>query len=528
MVRGIAAATLLLAASSAAQSYRFSVPDFMCVTALESTGTLSIYYEITFECEPGAHEIDIVDIGLPVEGYDRSSFSAEIDGHGIDDIRESTVLPIGIEVHLGSESIAPGRTGVLEVSGSVDGVVFRDTTDPSRASLEFTPTWFDPSLLTGTSDFLLRFMFPPGADSAGVAYTRMPFTSAYAYEGRMVYEWETERQVSSQYLVGVSFPGNLVTCEILDSSPAGGAGPITHAQGSHGETGACCVVGAIPAILLGAGLLAALSARKRRQQYLKPSLGVEGVGIKRGLTVPQVGMLLGEKLDRVMILVVHGLLRKGALSLSGEDGKMTFEKPIPSMEGLQEYEKVFLSAVKPGRTGKDALDPAKLREMFVGMVRDVEERMKGFSLKETREYYRSIMTQAWEQVRAAGSESVSAVLSEQLPWLLLENRIDERTRQMPELRSILIYPVNMGGHYRPLVQSGGGMTIGQFCSNVAGGLEHMASGFVGSFDGIAASVTSVTNPVPVSRSYGSSHSGGGCACACACAGCACACAGGGR
>ena len=41
-----------------------------------------------------------------------------------------------------------------------------------------------------------------------------------------------------------------------------------------------------------------------------------------------------------------------------------------------------------------------LQDMMVALVKSVSEKMKGFSRKETQDYYKNIMEQAWAQVEA--------------------------------------------------------------------------------------------------------------------------------
>ena len=520
----------LLAACASAQSYSFSVPSFVCNASLEADGTLLVYYEIVFECAPGAHAIDIVDIGFPTDSYERSSVAAAMDGAQVTDIRESSYIPIGVEIHLGDRSIQPGRSGTLTLSGRNPGMVYRDPSSPDRAALEFSPTWFDGSLLSGTSRFVLRFQFPPGADSASVQYFGRPFSSAYSAEGRMIYEWDADRAVSSEYMIGVSFPAGLVSCRIQDVPPAVTAKTRTSAGGGSAGGAAfapLCMGVALPVGMILLVVVAVRNSRKRRVQYMPPTIGVEGVGIKRGLTAPQASMLLEQPLDRVLRLVIFGLLLKDAVRIEESDGKPVFREGGGDSSGLWDYEKALLTALKVGVPGRGALDREALGKMFIGMVKDLQTRMKGFSVRETRDYYKSITAQAWKQVAesAAGGE-IESIVSERMEWLLLDPDFEKRAERLPP--QIMVFPARMGGFYRPLVSTGGGISIPRFCSDVAGSLEHFAGGIVGSFESIASSVTAVTNPVPVSSYSSSGHSGGGCACACACAGCACACAGGGR
>ncbi len=533
MVRTLLAAALLsfLAVPAEAADYSFEIPRLDCNASIETDGTLLIYYEIEFSCRPGAHEIDIVDIGFPTSSYELESVAAAVDGHPLNDIRVSTYIPVGVEVHLGGFSIEPGETGVFTLSGANPGLVYADPSQPGYASLEFTPTWFDASLLEGETRMTLRLQFPPGADSASVRYHEVPFTRAWrTNEGRIVYEWQSVRRMSSAHMVGVSFPASLISGPIAKTAPYLNVSG-TRASGGGGDIGdwmpCICPTGAL-SFFAGIILLTAIQSRNRRLQYIKPSIGVEGVGIKRGLTVPQVGILFGQKLDRILMLIIYGLVRKGAAVLDTSSGRPVFTSARPGIEGLLDYETAILKAIRVGKAGREALDMAQVRDAFVALVRDVENRMKGFSVKETREYYRSIMTEAWKQVRAsAGVEGIEAVVAEQLPWLLLEDRVEKRLDEFPELRGLVLYPARLGGSYMPAFPAGQGMNIQQFCADVASRFESTASSLLGNVDGFTSTVTAVTNPIPVS-SHSGMRTGGGCACACACAGCACACAGGGR
>jgi hypothetical protein len=116
---------LALGLTAFGQDYRFRIPTFTCNMAVQKDRSLLIYYEITFTCAPGAHPIDVVDIGFPTGDYVLGSVKAEIDGVPVEGIKASTYIPIGVEVPLGSRAIAPGATGTLKVSGINPGMVFQ-------------------------------------------------------------------------------------------------------------------------------------------------------------------------------------------------------------------------------------------------------------------------------------------------------------------------------------------------------------------------------------------------------------------
>ena len=399
--------------------------------------------------------------------------------------------------------------------------------------MEFTPTWFEGGLLEGDTSFKLQLKLPAGAAPDAVRYHDKPFTSSFAADdGSLVFVWEETRRVDGAYTVGASFPAALVEGPLPEKPSAAATSPGTTATGFETFLG-CSFMAIFPAAFIGIIVLIVIASRKRKHQYLPPSIGVEGVGIKRGLTAPLAAMLLEEKLDRVIALVLYGLLRKSAVTLEDAGGKTVLRKSTVDAGQLWDYEKAFLEAI----TDKGVADKTKLRDMVVAMVKDLKTRMKGFSVKETREYYRSIVRKAWDLVHQAGTdEAAQKTVEDQLSWIMMDRDFDHKVQQLPT-HVFMPWPVWIPSGHRgtasggpvtagPVPGAGAGLSLQQFCNRIASSIEGAAGGVAGSIESLASSVTAVTNPIPVSSSSG--RSGGGCACACACAGCACACAGGGR
>ena len=106
-------AALLLTAfstlSAAAQDYRFSVPELEMHAIIQRDASVKLIYDITFQNMPGAHSIDIVDIGVPHAGYSLGNVKASIAGQNLSDVRHSEFVDPGFEVHLGSGTIPPSR-----------------------------------------------------------------------------------------------------------------------------------------------------------------------------------------------------------------------------------------------------------------------------------------------------------------------------------------------------------------------------------------------------------------------------------
>lgn len=506
-----------------AQDYSFSIPEFVCNVSIEEDRSLFIYYSIEFFCNYGAHSIDIIDIGFPGENYELSSISAEIDGFSLSDIRPSTCIPVGVEVHLGSYAINPGHSGVFMLSGRNPNMVFRDTNYDEYASVEFSATWFDENLTTGTSDYVLRIQFPPGAEPGSVRYHDYPYSVSYVTEeGRVVYEWQWSWTPVYEYTVGVSFPDSLVSGKLTERPVSVYTSTRSSAGTRSGSMFIIMPFFSVPILII---ILISVFNLIRKNRYLPPRIGIEGVGVKRGLTAPMVALLMEKKFDRVFALIIYGLIHKKILKPEISEkgsGLVRISRSEDQTIQLRDYEKKLMDSFSFDMYGKvSKIDSDLLKGIFVDMIENLQKKMKSFSAKETKDYYRYIIEKAWRKVKNADSERIAAeLLEDQFQWLMLDRDYKEKSADI----SGIYVPVHhywVGGSS---VTGNGGMSISQFCNQVAGTLESAANSIVGSFSGLTSSVTSVTNPVP--SSGGSYRSGSGCACACA--GCACACAGGGR
>ncbi len=522
MVRVLLAALAVITTSARAQNYGFSIPRFHCTATVNQDNSLEIDYEIEFTCEAGCHPLDIIDIGFPTEDYDLESIEASVDGSPSKRIYPSTYIDNGVEVHLGNSTIYSGENAVFRLSGINRNMVFRDTEDDGYASVEFSPTWFDGSFLRGSSEFTLVMVFPPGALPGSVRYHEIPFTSSSVdSSGRVQYFWEARRKISEPFKVGISFPAHLVAGPLSERpSP-----PLLSPQ-ALGLLITICIVSLFSGLFIWAVVRSVRNAKKRRVSYLPPAIGVEGSGLRRGLTAPFAALLLEEGLEKVFVLILFGLLRKGALQLIGSGPDASVIK-TGSGKGLRNYERAIIDMLPDPEDQKyPPVDAVK--KVFIDMIDELQEKMEGFAIEETRKYYRSIISNAWKMVKEAGSPDKAAlILAERFGWLFVDDRFSSMVEVLPSVTTAA-YPKWFRSIIFHTNTVSGGANITEVCSSLAGTLEGAAGRAVSSLAKLSSIVTSVTNPVPVSRSYGSGSRGSSCACACACAGCACACAGGGR
>ncbi len=516
MIRKLAVAAFACALALAAMgAYRFRVPENRSVVIINPDASITIRYAIAFQNE--GQPIDIVDVGLP--RGPRDHVSADLDGVPMTDVRKSEVLASGVEVHLGSRAIPSGAGGTLHLTATVHNRVFPDRKDKSYASAVFVPTWYGARYTSGTTHLVCRFVFPAGVGPDDPRYHGTPFTSAAVENGRVVYTWDIpDASPSKAYTFGVSFPARVM--QRVASEPR-------ESKRGPGIAGALIALGGAVVPLLFVVLfvsvfvLVVVSAYRRRLKYLPATVGMEGVEIRRGLTVPEVAVLMEEPVDRVMALLLFGMIRKGYVSVKGRDPLRLELSKRDSIESS--YEKAFADAVEDdGRIDED-----EAAKVLTDLIKRVTEKMRGFSRLKTLAYYRGIMKKAWDQV---GAEDYSQAFE----WLLLDRDFQktasERYGTSPMPLPIWWVPMYTGHtHAAPPGAAGPGASVSSpvaAADGIVSGIESFSHDLVNSVPGLATKVTQTTNPMPQASSGG--HGGSGCACACACAGCACACAGGGR
>lgn len=536
-----------------AQTYSFSLDQETVDVYWESDGTARIEYEFVFRNDTSADPIDYVDIGIPTDSYDRSSIKATINGIPITDIAPSPYVKPGVALGLGANAIRPGSTGVLRVTlGKVRDVLYVGD-EEGYASAVFAPTWFGKEYVHGTTDLTVRFHLPPGVQPEEPRWHKSPSgwpqeapATGLDRDGRVVYEWRnTNANGYTIYDFGASFPAAYVPSQSL-RTPS-----ITQRLNIDWEAlFPCCCIGGVGSFILLSIVASAVSQRKRKLAYLPPKIAIEGHGIKRGLTAIEAAILLETQLDRVLTMMLFSLIKKGAAKVVRED-PLEIEVLQPQPEGLRAYENEFLQAMAIENKNKRQRE---LQEIVIRLVKSVQSKMKGFSLKETKEYYQSIVKQAWNQVETAETPEVkSERYAESLEWSMLDRDFDDRTRRVFRTGPVYLPPwwimyrpssapaSTMGGARTTptratISHSKGGVSLPQlpgadFAASMVTGVQNTAGKLVSNLTDFTGGVTKTTNPPPPpTRTSGSGRSsgGGGCACACACAGCACACAGGGR
>ena len=552
---------MMTVAPAAAQDYSFKISKMVATLSFNSQGIASLDYVYDFTNQSGAHPIDYVDIGLPTTDYDMNSITADVNGKAITDITVSSYVS-GITLGLGANTIQPGNSGTVHVNiPTIRGMLYASSyNSKSYASFNFEPNYFGSQYVVGQTDETVTVHLPPGIQqNEPVYYTPKNWPgngtpqSSYDSANQVTYTWSaTNANSSATYYFGAQFPASYIPASAISAVPA-------TSTSSGSTSGSAINLGCSNIFVFGfiiflvisfiSGLGGRRAASSTRLNYLPPKISLEGHGIKRGLTAVEAAILMQLPLDKVLTMILFGVVKKGAAKVITKE-PLKLEVTTPTPQGLYPYETEFLASFGKPNVADQRL---ALQTMIVNLVNGVSAKMKGFSQKETNDYYQSIMKQAWSEVEAAGTPEVkSQKFDENLEWTMLDRGFNDHTRTV--FTPIPVFMPMWWGNFDPAYhgtsmgtgapvtpmssqpfgvggRSSGGMPSlpgADFAASMVNGTSTFAAGAVGNLTSFTGGITNRTNPAPPPSSGGFSGGGGHCACACACAGCACACAGGGR
>ena len=547
----ILALTLIfgLTASTSALEYSFKLEKEIVHVYYNNDGSMSLDYTFYFNNAKDGHIIDFVDVGMPNNNFRKSSISADVNGNSVSISSDYQGNGTGFAVDLGDYAIPTGERGVVHAYvGYIDKVLYPNDEIEDYASAVFSPTWFGGQYVFGSTDLTLSLHLPtgikpeepryyyPGDDWDGEKVPEIKIDG----NGRVTYTWhDANANGYTQYTFGASFPSSYVPASAIVKPSL-----LERLGISEDTIISIFIFGCFGFFFIGIPILSGISQRKRKMKYMSPKIAIEGHGIKRGLTAVESAILMEEPLDKVMTMVLFGVIKKDAAKVTNKDPlRIKVADPLP--EKLHKYEKDFLAAFSDGKNNR-AAQRKKMQKVTVGLIESVGKKMKGFSRKETVAYYKKIMERAWQQIETAGTPEVkSQMYDEALEWTMLDKDYQDRTQDV--FRTGRAYVPIWWGRYDPtfrpatvkptssLPSASGGKSLASsmpqlpgadFAASIVGGAQTFSEKVVGNLNKFTSPVTQKTNPPPVSTSSGRRGSSG--SCACACAGCACACAGGGR
>jgi len=494
---------------------------------INQDGTIDLLYNISVTCDSGI--IHYVKVGQPNSDFTIGS-ARDMAGNAL------TTEPSGeiVQVNLNTR-ISSGQTARFSLLTNVAHVIWEDTQNPGNVGLQFIPTWYDASI----QNLRVLIVLPSGVNQ-GEVKTSVDWDNVLTEEGRLAIYWERQNLAPNQkYTFGVSFPKKYV--QSYEKQPTG----VVAFLQRYGP--ALLILGASVAVI------GAVVYVVRKRPYLMPTVSMETLGIRHGLTAVEASYLLDAKPTMLVTEMLYSLLQKRAIWVesTAPSLKLKVMQPFQDKTGTPEtplryYEIDFLDAIKEDGT----LDEEKLAQTVVSLRDTVEEKLRGYCRRDTIDYYQKIVAKAWEQVEQAGTnELASKAYDEQLLWLFLDPNYRSRTQTKFRDRAFEPSPFWLWywygyQHYHPNptynpnvetpTQAAKPPTIpgADFANNIATAVEKTSNNIVANLEKFANAI--VPAPAAAKASTEPAHHGASCVCACAacacvcaCVSCACACAGGG-
>ena len=496
-------------------------------------GTIDLFYDMSLTLDSGSN-INYIFIGQPQSDF---AIGEAIDqyGHLLSASDASYGTDYKVQVNL-YQPLMAGQTARFNLTTNVARMVWEDTDNEGNVGMQFTPTWWEHA---SVHDLRILVVFPTGVDRNMVKTTEVFWDNALVEDGRLGLYWETQNlSPDERYPIGVSFPAEYV--ENYQTQPTG----IVAFFQVYGLILVASVFGII--------VIVAIIYAARKKSYLSPQVSMETLGIRRGLTAVEASYLLDMKPAQIVTEILYSLLQKRAVWVESTNPSLKLRimplfknKKGTSENPLRYYEIDFLQSLK--QTG--TLDEGKLAHTVIFLRDTVEQKLRGYSRRDTIDYYRKIVAKGWSQVEQAGTvDLASKAYDEHLLWLMLDPNYRSRTKTTFRNRTFNPSPFwfwywygyrhyNPRPTYKPNVdaptESAPTPKIpgAEFANNIATAVEKTSSNIVTDIEKFANAIIPI-QPQKASHTPARQESGcvcacHACACACACVSCACACAGGG-
>ncbi len=515
---------------TSAQSNLYTVDHEWAQIFINDDGTIDLTYNISLTVTQG--RLTAFDVGQPNRDF---TIGEAVDQYG-NQLYTYSYTPDVASVDF-NQKVNAGEKIWYTITTNVAGMIFNDTTNPGNYGMQFIPQWISD---TAISDVRVQIVLPSGVNVGDVKTTENFYNGTSIVESRLAVYWEKPSiAANEQFKVGVSFPAQFLPNYT----------PSAQSDGFSFDT--FIIIAGVIGVFFVIFVFFFIAYRISKSTYITPKVSMETLGIKRGLTAVEASYLLDMKPPQIVTEILYSLLHKRAVwaQETKPSLKLKLLPPYENKKGPQEnplryYEIDFLNALKTD----GALDEEKLARCIMFLRDTTEKKLEGYSRKDTVDYYKKIVTQAWTQVENAGTpELTSNAYDEQLLWLMLDPNQRGRTEAIFQDRPFQPQPMwfwwwygytiyHPHPTYRPNIntpaQSGPAPTIpgAEFANNIATSLEKTSSNIVVSLEKFANAIV----PPPPKASHQPARKGSGCvcacaacACACACVSCACACAGGG-
>lgn len=475
-----------------AQDYYFNVDSEKVNVYIEKDGSITIEYWIRFTNSFYGAPIAVVDIGFPNEDYNLESVKADIDGNELTKIQPSTVIDIGVEIWLDGQEIEPGETKTLHVIGNNPNMVYEDYEDDDLASVQFSPTWFDPDSCETFTYLEVNMYFPEELNDGNIVkYHDEEFTKySYDSDGDLIYTWIKTNVPMQQYTFGVSFPKSYVNVYLpgrmnpeliiiiitillvvsLGSLIVGGSYLIYKYNKKYKKryypprprkgqkdivSTICCfsVTGAIFFIplwaifgdifliilffgvviagfsMIGYFLIKFFNKKYGKLPYTKPLIKIDSMGVNKNLTVVEAAIIQNLPLRKVIFLIMFSLIRTGHLKIISAD-PLKFEViSKKSIESMNVYQQKLLSSIISKGPNKGTIDKNKLKTLLINLIKATNKKMVGYNLEKTIDYYQNMINEAWIEVNSMPNEIEWEDIEDKFEWMVLDEDFEDKSER---------------------------------------------------------------------------------------------------
>ena len=481
-------------------------------------GSIDLFYNITISCDQGSFRT--ITVGMP-NRYFNVGWVQNNEGSNLDYEDVSSGDYSALKVIL-KQPVFTGESATVTLLARVDSMVWEH--NDTYVGVAFIPTWWDAQIF----ELMVTIVLPEGVKQYEFGCNPDPCDNYFfdtAEENKLVLYWERfNLSPNTKIEFGASFPKEYVAFYHVEE-----VFPFWN-------TRMCTLILVIGFLIITAVIVIIIVVKRRRLTYERPRLSVEALGPRRGLTAVEAATVLDLKPMRTLTMILFGLLLKKTVWVETIEPKLKLRIFRESKQKLRNYEKAFIKAIKP----EGLLDERKLAKTYANLKGEVDVKMRGYSRLDTRNYYKSIVKKAWDQVTQADTPQLKAeTFDNNLLWLLSDEKYEERFRGVFDPTSTILlrpswhwywygwyYPTHPGLK-PPEVNV---MPAVDFANSIVTMLEQTSNRLVADVDRFVNKLipqqTRQTSK-PIHHRATCACACASCACACACVSCACACAGGG-
>jgi hypothetical protein len=535
----------------AQETYRWQVNYQHVVLDIDASGSVYMTYEVDANIVKGVWN----EVWIPMT-VSNMQVSEVVDGSG----NKHAFTVGGGQIKTQGWDLNPGDHVYLRINSNLPGFVYKSDKE-GYDIVEFIPPWWDMYI----KDTQVKYYLPGNVPKDDV-FTGSKLYDNFGVEDNRTWVYFENRDLApnEQFKTAVSFPDTYMS----SGAVIGKSSDLPYVPGTTGGLGIMesllsCSCPAIFVFFIFIVIIGGVGGSILRKPYDSPVVSMDGIGVNRNLDPVEAATLLRIDPKRVLTMIMFGLMKSGNIKLLSTD---PIRLELVSRKGLNYYEKLYLDSIVD-----DRLDEDRLLECFKVLARRVVDKTRPYCRKDTEDYYRSKIEEAWAEIKAVDTPELKLEKYDtSMFWLMADEQFAQKTKEyvsdVPGSRTVYVptyywwYPYYFGlPHYGGTGQGGtapqtGGAQVPQtgapqaptnrttasvesFANSISNSVEATAAGVVGGVEKFLGIRDQANAPPPATAlTPASSHrySGGGsscacvsCACACVSCACACACAGGG-